>query len=135
MRDNRSGGPSIIRAEHLQKWLWEAQNSEEDTAAVKGATKEVDTDTEMEFKTEIETGEGGGVDAGGLPRGTDGAGIDLAGGGTTPQGGRRIIWNWPGGGGVEGGDGRYQFLPHHLHYLPRRPPWFLGRSWHWDHLP
>ena len=25
MRDNRSGGLSRIRAEHLQQWLWEAQ--------------------------------------------------------------------------------------------------------------
>ena len=27
IRDNRSGGPSIIRVEHLQQWLWEAQKS------------------------------------------------------------------------------------------------------------
>ena len=27
MRDKRSGGPSTIRAEHLQQWLWEAQKA------------------------------------------------------------------------------------------------------------
>ena len=36
-----------------------------------GATKEADTYTVMEVKTEMETGEGGGADAGGLPRGRD----------------------------------------------------------------
>ena len=51
------------------------------------ATKEANTDKVMEVKAEMETGEGGGSDAGGLPRGLDGAGIHLSGGGTTPQGG------------------------------------------------
>ena len=41
----------------------------------------------MEVKAEMETGEGGGADAGGLPRGPDGAGIHLAGGGLLPKGG------------------------------------------------
>ena len=101
--------------EHLKQCLWEAQNSEDDTAAVIGATKEADTDTVMEVKTEMDTGDGGGADTDGLPRGPDGSVTDLAGGGTTPQGGRRLLWYWPGGGGVEGSDGHYQFLPHHIH--------------------
>ena len=115
LRDNRYSSPSGIRAEHLQQWIWESQNSEDDTAAVTGATKEVNTDTVMEVKTEMETGEGGGADADVLLRGPDGSGTHLSGGGTTPQGGRRLICYWHGGGGVEGGDIHYQFLPHHLH--------------------
>ena len=103
--------------------------------AVTGVMEEADTDMVMEVKTDMETGDGGGADAGGLPRGTDGAVIHLAGGVTTPQWGRRLLRYWPDGGGVEGGNGRCQFLPHHLHYLPRRPPWFLVKSRHWDHLP
>ena len=47
----------------------------------------------------------------GLARG----GIHLAGGGANHQGGKRLPWNWPGGGGVEGGDDHSQFPPSHLH--------------------
>ena len=36
-----------------------------------GATKEDDMETVKEAETEMETGEGGGADAGGLPRGRD----------------------------------------------------------------
>ena len=39
LRDNHSSSPYGIRAEHLQQWLWKAHNSEEDTAAVTGATR------------------------------------------------------------------------------------------------
>ena len=53
LRDKYSRRPSIIRAEHLQQWLREAQNSEEDTAGVTGATKEADRDTVTEVKTEM----------------------------------------------------------------------------------
>ena len=44
LRDNCSRGPSGIRVEHLQQWIWEAQKSEEAIAAVTGATTEADTD-------------------------------------------------------------------------------------------
>ena len=50
LRDNCSSSPSGIRAEHLQQWLWEAQNSEEDTAAVTGLNTEVDMKTLKEVK-------------------------------------------------------------------------------------
>ena len=59
--------------------------------------------------------EGGGDDADGLPRGQAVGGIHLAGGGTNPQGGRRLLGHWTGGGGVEGGDSNSQFLSYHLH--------------------
>ena len=87
LRDNCSGSPSIIRVEHLQQWLWEVRKSEEDTVAVTGATKEADTETVKEAETEMDTGEGGGADAGGLIRGLDVGGVHLAEGDTTPQGG------------------------------------------------
>ena len=47
--------------------------------------------------------------------GLAGGGIHLTGVGANHQGGKRLPWNWPGGGCVEGGDGHSQFLPHHLH--------------------
>ena len=59
--------------------------------------------------------DGGGADADGILRGTAGGVIHLARGGTNLQGGRRLLWYWPGEGGIEGGDGHYQFTPHHLH--------------------
>ena len=34
LRDNCCGGPSRMRKEHLQQWLWEAQKAEEAIAAV-----------------------------------------------------------------------------------------------------
>ena len=59
--------------------------------------------------------EGGGADTDGLLIGPSGGGIHLARSGTNHQGGRRLLWYWPGGGGVEGGDGHYQFPLQHLH--------------------
>ena len=59
--------------------------------------------------------EGGVTDVDGLPRGTVGIVINLAGGGTNYQGGNRLPCNWPGRGGVEAGDGHSQYMPHHLH--------------------
>ena len=79
--------------------------------------------------------EGSGVDSDGLLRGTVGGGVHVAGGGTDTQDGRELPRHRPGGGGVEGSGGSSQFLPHHLHRLPQRPPWFPGVFRHQDRLP
>ena len=50
-----------------------------------------------------------------LQEGLAGGGIHLAGGGANHQGGKRLPCNWPGGGGVEGGDNHSKFTPRHLH--------------------
>ena len=96
LMDNHSGGPSGMRVEHLQQWLWEARKVEEATSAVTGVITEAVMETVKEAETYIETGEVGGADAGGLLRGPYGGGIHLLGGGTNPQEGRGILWYFPG---------------------------------------
>ena len=59
----------------------------------------------------------------------------MTGGGSDPQGGRRIPQHWTNGGSVESGDGDYKFLPYHLHCLKRHPPQIMGRSRYRYRLP
>ena len=46
LKDERSGGPSGIRFEHLQQWIWEAQKAEQATAAVTGSVTIMEVDME-----------------------------------------------------------------------------------------
>ena len=95
-----------------------------------GLTMEVDIDTlketETEMEMDMETAAMGPLALYHWKRmvvlmqtdfqeGLAGGGIYLAGDGANYQGGKRLPWNWPGGGGVEVGDGHSKFLPCHLH--------------------
>ena len=72
LTDKRSRGPSGMRVEHLQQWLWEARKVEEATSAVTGVLTEAIMEMVKEAETDIETGEVGGTDTGGLLRGLSG---------------------------------------------------------------
>ena len=48
----------------------------------------------------------------------------MSGGDSDPQGGGVLLWHWPSGIGVEGGDVDLQLLPHRLHFLPQSRPLF-----------
>ena len=52
-RDNRSGGPSEMRVEHLQQWLWEARKADEATAEVMGSETMMAADMETLKEAEI----------------------------------------------------------------------------------
>ena len=53
LRDNRSRGPSRMRTEQLQQWIWKPQMANEAVASVteSGLTKEVDVETLKEAET------------------------------------------------------------------------------------
>ena len=60
---------------------------------------------------------------------------DVSGSSPYPQGEKGLPGHCPRGGGVEGSGGDSKSPFHILHHLPRRPPWFLGRSRHGDRHP
>ena len=77
---------------------------------------------------EIHVGAGDGVDIDGLLGQYHSGGGNLAGGSSNPKREKGIPRNRSRGGGVEGGGGDTQSLLHHLHHLPRLPPWVPGKT-------
>ena len=59
----------------------------------------------------------------------------MAGGGTDPQGERRLPRHWPCGGDVEGSGSNFKSPAHSIHHLPLIPQWIPGRSRHRYHQP
>ena len=84
---------------------------------------------------QVKVGVVSGACADGVQRQIYQGGGDLSGGGPAPERGRQLPRHRSCGGGVEDGNGDFNFPLHHLHHLPRIPSLFLVRSRYGDRIP